>query len=132
MSAGSDIAAEINAALIEAAAATGDGTFYAALEVPGSAGGTTANPTPGTPTYATLTCVQVEYAERDAGGGITGRKVRMLMVSATGTTPVKGQRVAVGYDADDTIPASAWVTINDVVTTAPGGVAVLHELVLAS
>ena len=134
----SDLIAEIQAGLIEAAQETGANVgavgHTACLEIKGTPGGTVANPTEGPKTYATLTILEDSRRERDLSGNTVGQVVNKLLVAAGGSVPVKGNRVAPGYTADDgaTVPASDWLTIDDVVETAPAGVALLYEVILQS
>lgn len=136
----SDLIAEIKAGLIEAAQETGANVgaagHTAALEVKGAAGGTVANPIPGAKTYTTLTILEDMRRERDLSGNTIGRVVNKLLVAADGTAPVKGNRVAPGYTATqveaEEVPDDAWLTIDDVVETGPGGTAILYEVIVGS
>ncbi len=137
MSFGSDIAAEIAAALAEAGAATGDGALTCTIEQKAGQ--------PDVPweddftaiTYSPLTAIDFPVTHRDRDGLVLA-VVRTLTVNATGVVPAKGERIAVGMtpaavqaavDAG-TLPVGAWSRIMEVKPLAPGGVALLYELEL--
>ena len=119
------IEAEVLAALQEAGVATAG----AALELTFTRPGAQVNPwdTAGTATTYKLFGIDMGikqlYAENTAteGGNRTSavRRVRMLMVDATGTVPAIGDRVALNSKAHDVL---------EVRPLAPGGVPLYYEL----
>lgn len=121
MSNGTDIAAEIDAALREAAAATGDGAYVAMLHR--TTGGSS---TPwGTEVPSLLMFpltvledgVSTRYS-RDAGGALIPRTARVVTVSATGEAPQVGDEIGLADGRHEV------VRVNPV---QPGGVALLFE-----
>ncbi len=123
MSNGSDIAAEINAALIEATEATGDGPMMAVLRKAGTPGGTPSRPTPGTPTLHTISMLDDTVRLRDATGTLTGETERVISLAAIGVVPSKSDRIQIRGD---------WFEIETVTPLAPGGVDLMYELTLVS
>jgi hypothetical protein len=128
VSAGTDIAAEIAAALVEAGEATGDGALVCTLE---QKTGGTEDPRTGpvaTVTLSELVAVDFPVKIRDQAGMLVGHTVRTLTVNATGATPRKNDRVAVGVAPDVADEDSDWHRITEVRPLAPTGVALLYEL----
>jgi len=130
LSAGTDIAAEIAAALAEAGAATGDGGVTCALEVITGLSVDPRVPDASSTTYQPLTGVLSTKQVRDQTGMLTGRTEEILTVNATGAVPAKGQRIAIGVLPGDADDASPWRRIMKVDTLAPGNVPLLYELTL--
>lgn len=129
MSNGTDIAAEIHAALIEAATATGSGVLTAPLwrKVKPAATGnawTDANATPTPTVIGTLTILDTGSAtryDRNTEGALVPRNVRTLMVSA-GVPVLMGDQVELSDGKHEITKVSA---------TAPGGEVLFYELDLA-
>lgn len=119
---GAAIAAEVAAGLIEAATATGTGKLIATLRKR-TAG------TPDTLAYSEITVVQVQRRVRD-GLAMTERTERMLLISATGTAPAKGDHVAIGIAPAAVTSGTLWARIGEVETLAPGGVALLFKAMM--
>lgn len=125
MSNGTDIAAEIDAALREAAAATGDGAYVAMLHR--TTGG---SDTPWGSAVATLLTFPLTVLEdgvstrysRDAGGALIPRTARVLTVSATGEAPQTGDEIGLADGRHEV------VRVNPV---QPGGTVLLFEVELA-
>jgi hypothetical protein len=119
------IAAEVLAGLQEAGVATAG----AALELTFTRPGTQVNPwdTAGTAITYNLFGVDMGIRQLYADGAATEstnrtsavRRVRMLMVDATGTVPAIGDRVAIGAQTHDVL---------EVKPLAPGGVPLYFEL----
>lgn len=125
MSAGSQIAAEIAAALIEAGEAVGAGKFPVVLD---------ARTLPTTPwagsvsaSYAELHGIDTPTVIRDRDGTVVAVK-RTLTVNATGAVPQKGQRVAVGITTAQAATHTDWLRIMEVKPFSPAGVPLLYEL----
>ncbi len=68
MSAGTDIAAEVSAAIAEAGAATGDGELTGTISRPGVADESSYPVTPAAPTTFACTLILLEYSDRDRDG----------------------------------------------------------------
>lgn len=125
---GAAIAAEVAAALVEAATATGLGRLVATLrkrtgpDVPWTGIDLTT-------TDAEITVLQVQRKVRD-GLNMTERTVKMLLISATGAVPAKGDQVAVGVAPADVTDATAWTRLGEVETLAPGGTSLLYKATL--
>lgn len=130
MTNGTDIAAEIAAALIEGATATGSGEYFATLEKPGSKTGPAYNPTIGDPTYHRLTVLEDWQQQGDQSGTVVGQALHKLMVAATGPVPEKDDRIALGVLPQNASGGSEWHEIIDVMPTAPGGEALMYEVTL--
>lgn len=136
MTAGSDIAAEITAALAEAGAATGDGTFICTLKRPASGAGEPQNPwdaetgTAGSPTYYDLTAIQNSERVRDASGTLIGGTRTVLTVAAGGAVPGKADRIALGIAKADIDENTAYRGISEVVPVAIGGVDLMYKVTL--
>ncbi len=119
------IASEVLAGLQEAGVETGG----AALEFTFTRPGAAANPwdTPGTATTYKLFGLDMGIRQVYGDGSATEsssrtssvRRVRMLLVDATGTAPLIGDRVAVAGKTHDVL---------EVKPLAPGGVALYYEL----
>lgn len=125
---GAAIAAEVSAALAEAGAATGTGKLIATLrkrsgpDVPWTG-------TPLTETDTEITVLQVQRKVRD-GLNMTERTVKMLLISATGAAPAKGDQVAVGIAPADVTDTTTWTRLGEVETLAPGGASLLYKAML--
>lgn len=131
---GFDIAEEIAAALAEAGEAVGDGPLLCTLRKAGAGGRETpwdTTPEPGPDLYE-LTALEVYLRLRDASGTLTGEQIRKLTVNATGAEPVNGDEIAVGVAKDAVTPETKFAEITQVTKVAPGGVALMYELELAS
>ena len=131
---GTDIADEIAAALAEAGEAVGDGPLICTFKRPGAAAESplaaeTLGDDPAS--YFEVTVVQDNRRVRDSSGALTGQFSTILMVEATRLEPLKSDLVAVGVRLVDVDAQTNFNAISDVVTTAPGGVAVLYEVTLA-
>ena len=119
------IQAEVLAALQEAGTATGG----APVELTFTRPGVQANPwdAAGTATTYKLFAIDMGIRQIYVDGAATEsaartsavRRVRMLMVDATGTVPAIGDRVGIGSKAHDVL---------EVKPLAPGGVALYYEL----
>ncbi|WP_406646868.1 hypothetical protein QEZ52_00310 [Aliisedimentitalea scapharcae] len=130
MSAGSEIASEIAAALAEAGEAVGNGPLLCTLRKPGSGGPTSphdATPEPN-PTLHELTAIEDNKHLRDRSGALIGKTLRTLTVNATGAVPQKGEEIAVGVASVDVTVDTRFDLIMEVRPVSPGGVAVMYEL----
>ncbi len=127
---GASIAAEIAAGLAEAGTATGTGPLLSTLRHRTSdrAGPWTAPGSDGY-SYSAVTVVQVSKNVRD-GVGMTERRVKMLLINATGATPAKGDNVAIGTAPTDVIGSTVWSRIGEVETLDPGGTALMFKAML--
>lgn len=125
---GSDIAAEVAAALVEAATDTGTGRLVATLrmrtgpDVPWTGADLAA-------TDAEITVLQVQRKVRD-GLNMTERTVRMLLISTLGAVPAKGDQVAVGIAPTAVTDATVWARLGEVEVLAPGGTALLYKAMM--
>lgn len=125
---GASIAAEIAAGLAEAGAATGTGRLVSTLrkratdrDGPWSA--------PDADAYSAVTVVQVSKKVRD-NVAMTERRVKMLLIEATGAVPAKGDSVAIGITPAAITSATVWSRIGEVETLAPGGTALMFKAML--
>jgi hypothetical protein len=123
------MAAEIAAGLAEAGAATGAGPLVSTLRSrstdragPWVSGSDTRD-------LSAVTVVQVSKKVRD-GLGMTERSVKMLLISATGAAPAKGDHVAIGIVPASVTGSTVWARIGEVEAVAPGGTAVLYKAML--
>lgn len=125
---GASIAAEVAAALVEAATDTGTGRLVATLRkrtgpgVPWTGAGLT-------PTDTEITVLQVQRKVRD-GLNMTERTVKMLLIGTLGPVPAKGDQVAVGVDPAAVTDATAWLRLGEIETLAPGGSSLLYKAML--
>lgn len=125
---GAEIAAEVSAALGEAAAATGSGRRVAVLrkrlgpEV-GWSGAQVTN------TDADTTVLEVRKRVFD-GPAMVARYVDMLLFDPLGPVPAKGDQVAVGILSAAVTDATVWRRIADVDILAPAGTALLYKATL--
>lgn len=128
---GAGIAAEIEAALKEASSAVGNGPLYCTLR---KAGAGPASPHDDGAAAASvdhqLVAVSGLNRIRDASGALIGQSMRTLTVNATGATPEKGDKIAVGVAPRDVSDDTVFEIISEVHTSAPGGVALSHKLEL--
>lgn len=122
------IASEVAAGLAEAGTATGTGPLVSTLrkrvgdrDGPWSAPTATAD--------AAVTVVQVSKKVRD-GVAMTERRVKMLLINATGAVPAKGDTVAIGTAPAAVTGATVWARIAEVETLAPGGTALMYKATL--
>ncbi|MFG6535785.1 hypothetical protein [Sulfitobacter sp. CS16] len=132
MSAGTDIAAEVLAGLVEAGEVTGNGPMICTLRRPAPDG--PADPWGGGgsgPTYHEATAVQTQKHIRDASGTLVGQTKTVLLVDATGVSPLKSDYVAVNLRIADVMSDTRFHEIADVETVAPAGVALMHKVTLA-
>jgi len=121
MTEGTDLAAEIAAALAEGGAATGDGPFTVTLEKAGTQTGPDYDPVIGPPTEHTLTALADTWKVRDGNGNLTGETMRVLTIEASGIVPIKGEWLVV---------SGQRVRIGEVMPFAPGGVDLLYDVTL--
>lgn len=125
---GAEIAAEVSAALGEAAAATGSGRRVAVLrkrlgpEV-GWSGAQVTN------TDADTTVLEVRKRVFD-GPAMVARYVDMLLFDPLGPVPAKGDQVALGILSAAVTDATVWRRIADVDILAPAGTALLYKATL--
>ncbi|MDH4541063.1 MULTISPECIES: hypothetical protein [Sulfitobacter] len=132
MSAGTDIAAEVLAGLAEAGEATGNGPMICTLRRPAADGPTDPWGGGGSgPTYHEVTAVQTQKHIRDASGTLVGQTKTVLLVDATGVSPLKSDYVAVNLRIADVMSDTRFHEIADVETVAPAGVALMHKVTLA-
>lgn len=128
---GAQIAADIEAALIEAGEAVGDGPLFCTLRKAGAGPVSPHDPTPaGAPTDHQLVAIAGTKQIRDAAGALIGVSVRTLTVNATGATPEKGDRIAVGVAPQDVSSNTAFENIAQVHVNAPAGVPISFDLEL--
>ena len=129
MSNDTDIAAEVLAGLEEAG---GNGPMICTLQRsaadeptdPWSGGGSG-------PTHHEVTAVQTQKHIRDASGTLVGETKTVLLVDATGVSPLKSDYVAVNLRIADVMSDTRFHEIADVETVAPAGVALMHKVTLA-
>ena len=125
---GAEIAAEVSAALVEAAQATGTGRRIAVLRK---------RPAPDLPwTGAQTTNVDADTTVLEVkkrivdGPSMVARYVDMLLFDPLGPAPAKGDHVAVGILAAAVTDTTVWRRIADVDTLAPAGTDLLYKATL--
>lgn len=128
MTAGTSIAAEVAAGLAEAGTATGSGPLVSTLRkrVTDTVGPWAAA---ASSTDYPVTVVQISKKVRD-GLGLTDRRVKMLLIAATGEAPTKGDQVAIGVLPAAVTGSTEWARIGEVETLAPGGAALMYKATL--
>lgn len=133
MSLGSDIAAEVKDALIEAATATGDGPLVCTIRKASATGPETPwdATEEGEPTLHEVYAIDSNERIRDASGTLTEETRRTLTIDATGVVPEIADEIAVAVAADEVDANTAFHEITDVRPLAPGGEALLYEVDLA-
>ena len=121
MSNGTDIAAEIAAALREVGEATGEGPLVVTLIKPGVNGGPEWDPQPGPPTEHPIIVMDENSMRRDITGTIIGEAAHVLTVSTEG---------GIAPAMEDTIrmPDGRTLGITEVAAFAPGGVVLFYEV----
>jgi len=97
---GAEIAAEVAQALSEVAVEVGAGAFKCVFRRKVVAGGTDWAPTY-TNEDTELDCFRKEKRVRDESGALTGEIDHEYLVPATGFQPKKGDKVFIGYAADE-------------------------------
>lgn len=133
---GAEIAAEVAAALAEASAATGSGPLICTIRRPSTEPDEPQDPWDDTadpanePTDYPVTAVEKIKRLKDMKGNLIGETMRILTINATGIVPLKSDRIAVGVAPADVVEETAFEEILNIVTVAPGGVALMYELEL--
>lgn len=126
---GTQIAAEIAAALGEAGEAVGSGALACTLRRLGSGPSSPHDETAtGAPAHYPLTGIDDRREIRDASGSLTGRFRRTLTINATGEAPVKSDLIAVGVALADVDENTVFSEIEEVRPFSPGGVVLLYEV----
>lgn len=135
---GPSIAAEVAAAFAEAGEAVGSGPYISTIRRASSEPDEPQNPwdDPADPVnepadYA-VTGIQEVKDIRDMTGMLVGIQKRTLTIEATGVAPLKSDTIAVGVAPGDVTAQTVFEEILSVKPLAPGGVALLFELELAS
>lgn len=131
---GAGIADRVAAAFIRAGNATGTGPYICTLKRAGVAALSpkeAENNGDGAPTFHEITAIQGSQKQRDANGTLIGETRTTLMVDATGVKPLKSDVVALGVALADIDADTKYHEIDDVETTAPAGVPILYEVILA-
>ena len=129
---GSQIAAEVAAALAEAGEATGNGPLICTI------GRNTGTGTPWDNNVSTVpdllypvTGIENMQDVRDMTGMLVGMKKRTLTINATGVTPLKSDTIAVGVAPGDVVEGTKFEEIISVSPLSPGGTVLLYRLELA-
>lgn len=137
MSAGTDIAAEVAAALAEAGEAVGSGPYISTIrrassepDEPQTPWDEPADPA-NEPTLYAVTGIEDVRDVRDMTGTMIGVRRRTLTIEATGVAPLKSDTIAVGVAPGDVTAQTVFEEILAVKPLAPGGVALLFEIQLA-
>lgn len=121
MSNGTNIAAEIHAALVQAATATGSGEFTAMLIQSGGMVGPEWDQSPAPDVETPVTVLSDEFGWSQANGTTIQSGDLRYLVSATGAIPAAGDRMRV---------QSRVFGVIEVKPLAPGGEALLYEVQL--
>lgn len=129
MSAGSLIAAEIKAALIEAASATGSGELICALRVTSGAQEVPWQDDFTATAYVDFSGIEYPTVIKD-GAGMVVRTDRTLMLDALAGVPKKGSWIAVGTSRVNVTSATVFDRIREVRPMQPGGEVLFYECFL--
>lgn len=126
------IAAEVDAALKSVAST--DAGYPIALRKVVVVGGVPWDPSSGTPTitYSTLYGIEDNEMIRDMNGTLIRSTMDTVIVSAIGTAPAKGDKVAPGVAPGAADEATAWREIQEVRPLSPVGTPILYELDLVA
>ena len=129
---GSQIAAEVAAALAEAGEATGNGPLICTI------GRNTGTGTPWDNNVSTVpdllypvTGIENMQDVRDMSGMLVGVQKRTLTINATGVAPLKSDTIAVGVAPGDVVEGTKFEEIISVMYLSPGGTVLLYRLELA-
>lgn len=123
----SGVAAEVADALKDVSS-DGDG-YPVLLQRPGQfSGGIDAQRAE--PSYHDLIGMMRRTDVRDGTAGAVTATQRRIMVNASGVTPQKSDRIALGLRAGQQTDSTQWDTILAVKTVSPAGVPVYHILTL--
>ena len=129
---GSQIAAEVAAALAEAGEATGNGPLICTI------GRNTGTGTPWDNNVNTVpdllypvTGIENMQDVRDMSGMLVGIQKRTLTINATGVSPLKSDTIAVGVAPDDVVEGTKFEEIISVMYLSPGGTVLFYRLELA-
>ena len=129
---GSQIAADVAAALAEAGEATGNGPLICTI------GRNTGTGTPWDNNVRTVpdllypvTGIENMQDVRDMTGMLVGMKKRTLTINATGVTPLKSDTIAVGVAPGDVVEGTKFEEIISVMYLSPGDTVLLYRLELA-
>lgn len=117
---GASIASQVNAGLVQAAKATGTGTYTSLLRKKDD----------GVFEYADIVCVSTTKKSFDTMAMVQ-RTQRVLLVSPTGSVPVKGDHVAVGFRTGQQNDVKQWARIEHVDEVNPAGTVLLYRLRMA-
>lgn len=117
---GASIVDQVDTGLVKAALATGAGTFVSLLRRKVD---TLFN-------YYEVTCVQTRKRSFDAAMMVV-RFDKVLLVSAKGEPPKKGDHVAVGFTRQRLLEVTNWARIEQVKAVEPAGVPLLYRVTLA-
>lgn len=129
---GARIAAKVQRGLAKVGSKTGNGPMICTLRRPSADGPTDPWGGGGSgPTYHEVTAVQTQKHIRDASGTLVGETKTVLLVDATGVSPLKSDYVAVNLRIADVTSGTRFHEIADVETVAPAGVALMHKVTLA-
>ncbi len=117
---GAIIADQVEAGIIQAALATGNGATYESL---------LRRKVDGVFEYYEIICVQTRKKSFDAAMMVE-RINRMILVSPKSEKPLKGDHIAVGINAAGLSGVENWARVGHVQTIEPAGVALLYKLTI--
>lgn len=115
-----NIANQVHAGLVQAAQATGSGTYVSLLRKKND----------GIFDYFDITCVSTTKKSFDTMAMVQ-RTQRVLLVSPTGPIPVKGDHLAVGFKVGQQNDVEQWARIEYVDEVNPAGTVLLYKLRMA-
>ena len=137
MSAGTDIAAEVAAALAEAGEAVGSGPYISTIrrasaepdepQTPWDEPASPVNP----PTLFAVTGIKDETTSRYMDGTLIGELRRVLTIGATGVRPLPSDKVAVGVAPADVAGDTLFEEIIEIETLEPTDTPFLYGIHLA-
>lgn len=117
---GATIADQVHVGLMQAAKATGVGTYTSLLR----------KKSDGTFEYADIVCVSTTKKSFDTMAMVQ-RTQRVLLVSPTGPVPVKGDHIGVGFKVGQQNNVKQWARIEHVDEVNPAGTVLLYRLRMA-
>lgn len=116
---GANIANQVHAGLVQAALATGSGTFVSLLRRKVGVAFE----------YYDVVCVQTRKKSFDAAMMVE-RSSKVLLVSPKSEKPMKGDHIAVGFTESQLSDITNWARIGQVQAIEPAGVVLLYRLTL--
>jgi hypothetical protein len=128
------VAAEVEAAIRSVGDITQPDGYPAVLRKMVETDGDPYDPDAGTiaPAYTTIRILEDNRRIRDATGTLIDRVDHVITVgTGSGVVPADEDMIAMGITAEEASDTSDWIGIDNIVTTAPAGIALMYEITLA-